>query len=226
MERFLDALLKNPVLEGRDLSAIYAALDSRLRLGDKSGARIAALLQGKRSPGMSYPVSAHICALNTLSGKKVQGSLTKEFKSYAEQGFPAIEDEGYAAQLAKSLLNCRLSGDDFEALIGMMASSPVYAHAISREIIGSTTERDSYAWNVLVGTLMQEGHGAATGVLVTELMDAKKSDKQLDQLLGMLHSRKAQDWFYQVVRDIQDERERSAPKSGLGRIFGFGRKKK
>ena len=61
---------------------------------------------------------------------------------------------------------------------------------------------------------------------VHELMEARKSDRQLDQLQGMLNSRKAQDWFSQVIKSIQDERERSVPKSGFGRLFGFGKKKK
>jgi hypothetical protein len=89
-----------------------------------------------------------------------------------------------------------------------------------------TTERNSYAWNVLIDAFAQKGGAAAAGILSDELMEARKSDRQLDQLQGMLNSRKAQDWFSQVIKSIQDERERSVPKSGFGRLFGFGKKKK
>lgn len=226
MVRFLEALLKNPMLKGRDLSAIYTAMDSRLRLDDKNSVQVAALLQETRSEKTSCPVSAHICALDALGARKGRGSLADEFESYAKQGFPNVEDEDYVARLAKSLLNSKLSGNDFEIIVGMIAPSTIYAHALSREIIGMTTERNSYAWNVLIDAFAQKGGAAAAGILSDELMEARKSDRQLDQLQGMLNSRKAQDWFSQVIKSIQDERERSVPKSGFGRLFGFGKKKK
>ena len=213
-------------MKGRDLSAIYTAMDSRLRLDDKNSVQVAALLQETRSEKTSCPVSAHICALDALGARKGRGSLADEFESYAKQGFPNVEDEDYVARLAKSLLNSKLSGNDFEIIVGMIAPSTIYAHALSREIIGMTTERNSYAWNVLIDAFAQKGGAAAAGILSDELMEARKSDRQLDQLQGMLNSRKAQDWFSQVIKSIQDERERSVPKSGFGRLFGFGKKKK
>lgn len=92
MEHYLDALLSDPALRNVDLSKIYAVLDSKLQLHDKSSVRMAAKLQETRSKNDVCPIFAHICALNALGGKGRRNSIINEFKSYAKQGFPSIED--------------------------------------------------------------------------------------------------------------------------------------
>ena len=226
MERFLKAVLNDPAYKGSDLSSIYMELDSKLPLHDKASVQIAFLLQETRNENVNCPVSAHICALNTLSNKGGQAAITKEFTSYAKQGFPRVEDEDYAGKLVKGLLSCRLSDNEFTEIVEMLAASAPYIRALLREIIGITTEKNCGAWNILMNTLAREKKGDAAEILTDECMALKKSDKQLAQLQEMLTSRQAQDYFSVVLTNIQKKKEAAAPKLGFGRFFGLGGKKK
>lgn len=226
MERYLDALLGDSAFRNSDLSGVYAALDSKLQLHDKSSVRMAIKLQETRSGKETCPVSAHISALNTLSGKRSRNSMIGEFESYARQGFPSIDDKEYIGKLIKALLSCKLGGDEFDAIVGMLASSRPYVRTLSREIIGITTDRNSYEWNVLINALSARRDSETMTILSDECVAAKKSEKQMDQLLNMLDSRKAQDYFSGVADDVRQKKERETPRSGLGRLFGFGGRKK
>jgi len=55
---------------------------------------------------------------------------------------------------------------------------------------------------------------------------ARKSEKQMNQLLDMLDSSKARAYFLEVIDDVQQKKESKSPRSGLGRLFGFGGKKR
>lgn len=226
MEYYLDALLGDPALRNVDLSKIYAILDSKLQLHDKSSARMATKLQETRSKNDACPISAHICALNALGGKGRRNSIINEFESYAKQGFPSIEDSEYIEKLVKAILSSKLGEDEFGLAIGMLASSPPYVRTLSREVIGITTERNSYAWNVLIDALSAEKDSAAITDLSDECMSARKSGKQMNQLLDMLGSSKAREYFSKVNDDVQQKKESKSPRSGLGRLFGFSGKKR
>lgn len=149
-----------------------------------------------------------------------------EFESYARQGFPSIDDKEYIGKLIKALLSCKLGEDEFDAIVGMLASSRPYVRTLLREIIGITTDRNSYAWNVLINALSARRDSETMTILSDECVAAKKSEKQMDQLLNMLDSRKAQDYFSRVADDVRQKKEKKTPRSGLGRLFGFGGKKK
>lgn len=226
MERYLDALLGDPAFRCNNLSGVYAALDSKLQLHDKASIRMAAKLQETRSEKEVCPVSAHISALNALRGKQSRNSLIGEFESYAKQGFPSIEDKEYVGKLVKALLSCNLGEDEFDAIVRMLASSQPYVRTLSREIIGITADRNSYAWNVLINALASRRDSETMAILSDECMAAKKSEKQMNQLLNILDSRKAQDYFSGVADDVRQKKERETPRPGLGRLFGFGGKKK
>lgn len=226
LERYLDALLDDPVFRNSDLSGVYAALDSKLQLHDKSSVRMAAKLQKTRRGKEVCPVSAHIGALNTLSDKRSHNSIIGEFESYAGQGFPSIEDKEYVGKLVKAFLSCKLGEEEFDAIIGMLVSSRPYVRTLSQEIIGITTDRNSYAWNVLINALVAEGDPETAAILSAECVAAKKSEKQMNQLLNLLDSRKAQDYFLKVADDVRRKKEAEVPRAGLGRLFGFGGRKK
>lgn len=226
MEYYLDALLGDQTLRNVDLSKIYAILDSKLQLNGKSSVRMAAKLQETRSKNDVCPISAHICALNALGGKGRRNSIINEFESYAKQGFPSIEDSEYVEKLVKALLSSKLGKDEFDLAVGMLASSQPYVRTLSREVIGITTERNSYAWNVLIDALSAEKNPTAMAALSDECVAARKSEKQMNQLLDMLDSSKARAYFPEVVDDVQQKKESKSPRPGLGRLFGFGGKKR
>lgn len=152
--------------------------------------------------------------------------MIDEFESYFNQGFPSIEDESYIEKLVKALLSCEMDGKAFNTIVGIFASSRPYVRVLSQEIIRTTTERNSYAWNVLMNNLSAKQDSEAITILSDECITAKKSEKQMDQLLSMLDSRKAQDYFSKVADNVRQKKEAKAPKSGLGRLFGFGGRKK
>lgn len=224
MERYLDAVLSDPALKNNDWSQVYAVLDSKLSLHDKASARMAAKLQETRRGKEVCPVSAHISALNTLSSKRSRNSIIDEFESYYWQGFPSIEDEDYIEKLVKAFLSCEMDGKEFNTIVSIFASSRPYVRVLSQEIIRTATERNSYAWNVLINTLSAKQDSEEMAILSDECVAAKKSEKQMDQLLNMLDSPKAQDYFSVVADDIRQKKE--TPRSGLGRLFGFGGRKK
>lgn len=226
MERYLDALLGDTVFKNSDLSGVYVALDSKLQLHDKASVRMAVKLQEARSEKEVCPVSAHISALNALSGKRNHNSMISEFEAYARQGFPSIKDKEYIGKLVKALLACKLSEDEFDVIVGILVSSRPYVQTLSREIIGITTDRNSYAWNVLINALSARRDSETMVILSDECVASKKSEKQMNQLLNMLNSRKAQDYFSRVVNDIRLKKEAEAPRAGLGHLFGFGGRKK
>lgn len=226
MERYLDAVLSDPAFKNSDWSEVYIALDSKLRLHDKTSVRMATRLQEVRSGKEVCPTSAHISALNTLSSKRSRNSIIDEFESYSKQGFPSIEDEEYIEKLVKALLSCEMDGKAFNTIVGIFASSRPYLRALSQEIIRTTTERNSYAWNVLMNTLSAKQDSETITILSDECVAARKSGKQMDQLLNMLDSRTAQDYFSEIADDVRQKKERETPKTGLGRLFGFGGRKK
>lgn len=226
MEYYLDALLGDPTFRDIDLSKIYAILDSKLRLNDRSSIRMATKLQETRSRNDVCSISAHICALNALGEKGRRNSILTEFKSYAKQGFPSIEDGEYIERLVKALLSSKLGEDEFYLAIDMLVSSPPYMRTLSREVIGITTARNSYAWNVLISALSARRNPMTITVLSDECLAARKSEKQMNQLLDMLDSINARAYFSAVVDDVQQRKELTSPKLGLGRFFGFGGKKK
>lgn len=189
------------------------------------GVRMAAKLQETRSQNDNCPISAHICALNALGKKERRKSIINEFESYAEQGFPSIEDSEYIEKLVKVLLSSKLGEDEFDLVIGMLASSQPYVRVLSREVLGITTEKNNYAWNVLINVLSTGNDPAAIAVLSNECVVARKSEKQMNQLLDMLDSSKARAYFSEAVDDVQQKRESKAPRFGLGRLFGFGKKR-
>ena len=149
-----------------------------------------------------------------------------EFESYARQGFPSIDDKEYIGKLIKALLSCKLSEDEFDVIVGMLASSRPYVRTLSREIIRITTDRNSYAWNVLINALSARWDSETMTILSNECIAAKKSEKQMDQLLNMLNSHKAQDYFSGIADDVRQKKERETPRSGPGRLFGLGGRKK
>lgn len=226
MERYLDALLGEPAFKNSDLSGVYVALDSKLQLHDKASMHMAAKLQETRSEKDICLVSAHISALSALSGKRNRNSMTGEFESYTRQGFPSIEDKEYVGKLVKALLSCKLDEDEFDAIVGMLASSRPYVRTLLREIIGVTTDRNSYAWNALINALSSRRDPETMAILSDECVAARKSEKQMNQLLNMLDSRKAQDYFSGVIDNVRLKKETETPRSGLGRLFGFGGRKK
>lgn len=226
MENYLDALIRDPAFRSSNLSSVYVILDSKLQLYDKSSTRIALRLQEMRKGKEVYPVSAHISALNALSGKRNRHSMIDEFKSYARQRFPSIADEEYAGKLVRAFLSCKLNEGDFDAIVGILVSSRLYLRTLSREVIETTTNRNSYAWNVLINVLSARQDAESIAILSDECMAARKSEKQIDQLLKMLDSRKAQVYFSEVAENVRQRKEAEATKSGLGRLFGLGRKKK
>lgn len=226
MEYYLDALLGDPTFRDIDLSKIYAILDSKLRLNDRSSIRMATKLQETRSRNDVCSISAHICALNALGEKGRRNSILSEFKSYAKQGFPSIEDGEYIERLVQALLSSKLGEDEFYLAIDMLVSSPPYIRTLSREVIGITTARNSYAWNVLISALSARRNPMTITVLSDECLAARKSEKQMNQLLDMLDSINARAYFSAVVDDVQQRKELTSPKLGLGRFFGFGGKKK
>lgn len=226
MEQFLNAVLGDRAFKGRDLSKIYAVLDSKLQVQDKAGVRMAALLQETRNKAANCPISAHICALEALSGRGKRTAIIEEFETYAAQGFPSVEDEDYAGKLVRSLLSSRLSGGEFAAIVEMLISSPVYVRLLLREILGTASEKNCDDWNIVMDILAKKKDRAAAEILTDECMALKRSDKHLAQLQEMLKSHPAQDYFAMIMVDVQKKKEEAAPKLGLGRFFGFGGKKK
>ena len=77
-----------------------------------------------------------------------------------------------------------------------------------------------------MNTLSAKQDSETITILSDECVAARKSGKQMDQLLNMLDSRTAQDYFSEIADDVRQKKERETPKTGLGRLFGFGGRKK
>ena len=225
MEDYLDALLGDPAFRNIDLSGIYEILDSKLQLHDKSSVHIAARLQETRGKNDICPISAHICALNALGGKGRRNSIINEFESYARQGFPSTEDSEYVEKLIKALLSSKLGEAEFDLAVSLLAASRPYLRVLSREVIGITTERNSATWNVLIDALSAGKDPETIAVLSDECIAARKSERQMKQLLDILDSSRARAYFSEVIDDAQRKKESRSPRSGLGGLFGLGKKK-
>jgi ATP-dependent Lon protease len=203
-------------LSAVDQAEIYAILDQKLSLTEKSGITIAKAISERMPHGTACPKSAHIIALDVLSDKKQRASFTEVYNELIPQGFPSVKNADYITSLINALFKARLNSQEMKFVIQLFCRDPDYINALVAEILSITTAKKSEDWNMLILIAAEKQDRNLAEALINECVKLKQGEKVIDRLGDMLEKRENRDYFLRAIAPQLKEIIRfQKPQSGL-----------
>lgn len=220
-EHFINTIVKERAFAELDLSSVFKVLDNNISLSNKGNAKVAALLQDCKPVKAICVNSAHICAAAVFEDKKRKTMIDKALREYTAQGFPSVEDGAFVSKLIDKILSSGIEGNELTYVIELFADSNYYLSELIGGILATTTPKQGYEWNMLLYTMAKTKNLVIRGTIVSECLRFKQPEKQLSQLEKSITETSLRKPFNDIATIVDEEMRKNAPKSKLGKLFGF-----
>ena len=207
--------------EDVDVAPIIAALDNNLELSGGDNVGLARLIQDSRPGGLVCKKSAHICALAVLDESYSPATELREFSS---QGFPSIEDKGYADSLLKRLFRSELSYIAFKTVVESAAASEFYAPLIVSGAVKRLETRDKKVAIKLARAVVEIKCEKLNDELAKALSELKRFKKGMNTISSMLNDNvQSQIDFSKIKTEAERLRKQNKTPSFFARLFSRSR---
>jgi hypothetical protein len=223
IEQFAKLIKRIQPLSGQDLVELCEALDSKLVIREKGSVRAAVYALRQMKPKEAVcPNSAHLYALDVLNNRRNKSQVTSIIDIYKElegQRFPSVDNPDYIQDLIESLFKVQMDEKELGYIIRLFSRVPSYIEELVSAILGMTTSRRNYEWNVLIAVVAKERNQAIDNVIIGECAKLKHGEKALTQLEEMLRPGKACDYFGLIADKANEIIRMQKPRSGLGKLL-------
>jgi len=216
-------------LSAIDHAEIYAILDNKLSMTEKSSITLAKAISERLPRGAACPKSAHLIALDVLGDKKQRAQFTETFNKLIPQGFLSVQNADYIAALISALFKAKINSQEMGYIIQLFYREPDYINALVAEILAITTSKETEDWNTLILIAAKKQDRNLVEALINECAKLKQGEKAINQLGDMLEKRETRDYFLRTIAPQSKEIIRSQKSPGLfGGLFSKddGSKKK
>lgn len=220
-ERFVNAIINEQAFASLDLTDIFEALDNAILVSDKGNSKIAALLQSCKPAKAVCVKSAHICAAAIFENKKRKTTIDRALREFTAQGFPSVENDSFVSKLVDKILNSELEGGELTYIIELFATSEFYLKRLIGAILVSTTPKHGYEWNILLYVEAKTKNLIIRDTIVSECLKFKQPEKHLVQLERAITEPSLRKPFNEISTIVDEEVQKNAPQSKLGKLFGF-----
>ena len=166
--------------------------------------------------------SAHIIALDILSGRAKVRDITNAFHDMYEQGVPKREDPEYVSAFVKALLQANLSPEHHKYFIQIIEAAPLcYYYAYAQALCANASKLQE-KWNALIASAAQKGDKEIDNTLVEVLLETKPTEKSLHALENLTRG-KHENYFKHITGTTWGVVEKQKAESRSKGIFGFFR---
>ena len=220
-EQFINTIRGLSFITEDEIAALFESIDKRVvNIGNRQS--LAAVIQKHRPEGARCINSAHILALDVLTGKINVKSLSHSFHMYYEQGVPAWDDLEYVNAFVNALVRAKLGAEEAKYFLGIVEDAPAcYYHAYA-QVICENAAKLQEKWNMLIASASESSRNEIFDALVDILLETKPTLKSLSALESLIigaHIR----YFRQISDTVWDIAEKRKAESKSGGLFGFFR---
>ena len=223
LERFIATVAGLNFIRGNEMADIFLRIDKKITSFGRGQSSLAQIVQKSRPRGVSCPNSAHIYALDVLSGKAGGQDIADNFESLHKQGVPSKENQDYVDSFAEALLSAKLDIKGTKYFVNVLETAPLYYYQAYAKILSANAAKFPDKWNVLIAFADTKKDENIENILVQILADSKLSEKNLFALESLLKGGHA-DYFKdlaKMAREVAQQQKAQSKSKGL-----FGRRKK
>jgi hypothetical protein len=209
-ELFIDLVKEVGHFENEELTKIFVSIDSKTPLFSKNTSELAKQIQKNKPIDTVCMNSAHIYALDILSGKHKYQNLIGEFENLVNQNFPSICEPEYIDLFVKNLLKIQLTSKDLDYIIKMLEVAPI-----------ATKQPEKFI--NLISSASKSGE-QTTDILVAILVEARQNEKSLNTLGNLLVKKPIIDYFSTVTNRALEEIKQNKSQSIFGKVINIFKK--
>jgi len=215
MERFIESTGKTNFIGEDSLAKVFESIDAKISVSD---VRLAELLQTRKPHSAKCINSAHLFALNILSGSRRKQSLKEELKDLRSQGFPTITtDKNYMDKLADCLIKAGLTDEEQWFIFDILSDAPnEYFSAYIYKLI-CAAKKNQGKWNALFKYASEKGNKQLNGCIVNALVESGQNEKSLLALSDLIKEEKSVRYFDDVADEVRDTISSQKGKSVKGK---------
>jgi hypothetical protein len=203
-EQFLKLVSKIKTLDPLDLTDIFETLDQKLNITDQGSINVALTIQQEKPLKATCTVSAHLYALNVLNDKSKRVKFMKIYNELNPQGFPSEQNPDYIYKLTDALLKARLEQQELSFVIQLFSHDNEYTNELVKAILVATSPKQSEKWNVLINIAAKKQDKILEKIIIKECSRVKQDERMLSQLIDMLKTREARDYFAHIAQIVKE----------------------
>jgi len=186
IERFIENISGMNFISAEALAKLFESIDSRMSVSEDNMPKLVILLQAKKPQGAKCINSAHLFALNILSGSRRKQSLIDELKDLKSQGFPTITDKNYIDELVEYSLKVNLADEEQAFILDILFHAPREYFSAYINKLASTAAKHKDKWNALIKYALKSGNKQIENDIVQALVDSRQNKKSLLALSDLL----------------------------------------
>jgi len=186
IERFMENISGMNFISEEALSRVFESVDSRISVSEDNMPKLVVLLQAKKPRGVKCINSAHLFALNILSGSRRKQSLIEELKDLRSQGFPTITDKDYIDELVEYSIKANLADEEQAFILDILFQAPKeYFSAYGNKLVSAAAKHKD-KWKALIKYAFESGNKQIENDIVQVLVDSRQNKKSLLAMSDLL----------------------------------------
>jgi len=225
MELFIKTIKDMTYIRKNVMTEIFELIDGRIHVSANDASSLAELLQTDKPCGAVCKNSAHIFALDIISGNHGKQGLINAFKDLTAQGFPTTTDSTYINKLIESSIKAKQRMEEQIFILEFLFRAPNgYFSAYVSKLLSVAAEYQD-KWNVLFSYVSDKRNklifSVVVDIIVQVFVDSRQNKKSLAVLSSLLKDENSRKYFDDVADKVL-EQQKSGIRKLLGKVFGVG----
>jgi len=204
IERFIENISGINFINAEALAKLFESVDSRMSVSEDNMPKLVVLLQTKKPQGVKCINSAHLFALNILSGSRRKQSMVEELKDLKNQGFPAITDKNYIDDLVEYSIKANLADEEQAFILDIMSQAPKEYFSVYGNKLAGAAAKHKDKWNALIKYALKSGNKQIENDIVQALVDSRQNKKSLLALSDLLKDDNSIRYFDGIADRVLD----------------------